>query len=86
MLADVYGCPVKTIASAEGPAFDAAILAGVGAGIYPTVADGCSVAVHVGKAQEPDSKRSAAYESFYQLYLSLYPALKDSFHCLAKIK
>ena len=32
MLADLFGCPVKTVASREGPALGAAILAGVGAG------------------------------------------------------
>ena len=33
MLADVYGCPVTTVASKEGPALGVAILAGVGTGV-----------------------------------------------------
>ena len=85
MLADVYGCPVKTIASTEGPALGAAILAGVGAGVYASVPEGCAAAVRVGEAQRPDAERSAAYEPYYQLYRGLYPALRDSFHRLAEI-
>jgi len=83
MLADLYGCPVKTISSAEGPALGAAILAGVGAGVYGTVAQGCAAVVRSGGSQSPDPERSAAYEPYYRLYRSLYPALRESFHTLA---
>lgn len=83
MLADVYGCPVKTIASTEGPALGAAILAGVGAGVYASVPEGCHAAVRVGGTQRPVPEQSTAYEPYYQLYRGLYPALRDSFHTLA---
>ena len=66
MLADVYGCPVKTVVSKEGPALGAAILAGVG-------------------AQQPDAQASEQYERFYQVYQSLYPALRESFQTLSKL-
>lgn len=85
MLADVYGCPVKTIDSAEGPALGAAILAGVGAGVYANVPEGCTAAVRVGGVQHPKQENSAAYEPFYQLYRKLFPALRDSFHTLATL-
>jgi len=38
MLADMYGCSVKTVAQTEGPALGVAILAGVGCGLYKSVA------------------------------------------------
>ena len=85
MLADLYGCPVKTIASEQGPALGAAILAGVGAGLYSSVADGCKAAVHAGEIQQPKAENSAAYEPFYQIYRNLYPTLRDSFHTLAAL-
>ena len=85
MLADVYGCPVKTIASAEGPALGAAILAGVGAGVYASVSEGCAAAVRSGEGQQPVPESSGAYEPFYHLYRGLYPALRDSFHTLAAL-
>jgi len=85
MLSDVYGCPVKTIASAEGPALGAAILAGVGAGVYADVVQGCAAAVRPGTRQLPNPEAGAAYEPFYKLYCRLYPALGESFHDLAKL-
>lgn len=83
MLADLYGCPVKTIASDQGPALGAAILAGVGAGVYASVSEGCAAAVRAGARQEPDREAGARYEPFYQLYRGVYPALRESFHTLA---
>lgn len=85
MLSDVYGCPVKTIASAEGPALGAAILAGAGAGVYSSVAQGCAEAVRPGARQVPNGAAGAAYEPFYQLYKTLYPALREGFHTLAQL-
>ena len=85
MLSDLYGCPVKTIASEQGPALGAAILAGVGAGVYGTVAQGCAAAVRTGEHSAPDSAASAAYEPYYDLYRRLYPALREQFHTLASM-
>jgi len=85
MLADVYGCPVQTVASREGPALGAAILAGVGAGIWKSVGEGCEAIIRLNPAQEPDVAAGAAYEPFYRLYCSLYPALAQSFHTLSTL-
>lgn len=85
MLADLYGCPVKTIASEQGPALGAAILAGVGAGVYGTVAQGCAAAVRTGERTAPDGAASAAYEPCYNLYRNLYPALREQFRALASL-
>ena len=85
MLADVYGCPVKTVVSKEGPALGAAILAGVGAGIYPSVPEGCRQVVRANPPQEPIAANSAEYEKFYQIYRALYPALKEQFQALAAL-
>lgn len=83
MLADVYGCPVTTVSSKEGPALGAAILAGTGAGVYQSVEDGCRKVIQANPPQNPDSGDSAKYEPYYKLYRSLYPALKESFGTLA---
>lgn len=83
MLADVYGCPVKTAVSKEGPALGAAILAGVGAGIYPSVEEGCRAVIRTNPEQQPDPEASLKYEPYYRLYTRLYPALKESFAALA---
>ncbi len=85
MLADVYGCPVQTVASKEGPALGAAILGGVSAGIWKSVGEGCEAVVRLNPPQKPNSAATAAYEPFYRLYCSLYPALAQSFHQLAAL-
>ena len=85
MLADNYGCRVKTVSSREGPALGAAILAGVGAGVYASVQEGCSQVIRTERTQEPEEKNRKAYEAMYEVYRSLYPALKAPFHKLAEL-
>lgn len=85
MLADVYGCPVKTLASKEGPALGVAILAGVGANIYSSVEEGCDIAVLQGKTQLPDEQASKEYEKFYEIYGRIYQSVKKEYKMLANI-
>ena len=85
MLADVYDCPVATVANKEGPALGAAILAGVGAGLYASVPAACDRLVEVRSEQAPIPQNTAAYEGFYQLYRQVYPQLKPLFAELAKL-
>ncbi len=85
MLADVYNCPVRTVQSKEGPALGAAILAGVGAGLYPSVQDACEKLVKLNEPQSPIAENVPQYEKYYQVYRRLYPALKDSFQALAQL-
>jgi xylulokinase len=83
MLADVYGCPVKTVVSKEGPALGAAILAGVGAGIYESVEKGCHAVIKTNPEQKPNFENSKKYEQYYRIYSQLYDNMKDSFEDLA---
>lgn len=85
MLADVFNCPVKTVASKEGPALGVAILAGVGTGIYKSVEEGCRAVIKTNPAQNPIAENAVQYEKFYKLYTQLYPALKDSYKNLSLI-
>lgn len=85
MLADLYGCSVKTASSKEGPALGAAILAFTGAGVYKSVEAACAVICGVDKTQEPIGENVPVYESFYTLYHKLYPAVKPMMRELAGI-
>ena len=85
MLADLYGCPVKTASSKEGPALGVAILAGVGAGLYSSVPEACREVIKTDKIQQPIAEHIPEYEKCYQLYTEIYPALKASFKKLASI-
>ena len=57
--ADVYGQPVETVQAEEGAAYGAALLAGVGAGVWPSVDAACDAVVRVAKRTSPDRARSS---------------------------
>jgi xylulokinase len=73
--ADVYGCAVDTAAD-EGAAYGAAILAGVGAGLWPTVDAACDALVRGTAATAPKPEVAALMNERYAAYRCLYPALK----------
>ena len=84
MLADLYGCDVKTVSSKEGPALGVAILASVGSGIYESVEKACDTAIKIDKTCQPDKANEEEYKKFYAIYNSLYGHLKEDFKELAK--
>jgi len=60
--ADVCGIPFEVVAQDEPGAFGAAILAGVGTGLYSSVSSAVAQPVHVSRRFEPDAERGAMYE------------------------
>jgi len=82
MLADLYGCPVSIPASEEGAALGAAILAGVGSGVYSNLPEACGQLIGKGETVEPDEERGKAYAPYFALYKQLYRSLKDDFKTL----
>lgn len=85
MLADLYGCSVKTTQNKEGPALGAALLAAVGSGIYSSVPEACGAVILPDKIQEPVRANSEEYEKVYTVYKKLYPAMKSCFDELASL-
>ncbi len=83
--ADVFGLPLSTIAIDEGPALGAALLAGVGAGIYSGVEEACDAVVKTSGATRVNEENAAIYDRLYASYAGLYPALKDTFARLSSI-
>jgi xylulokinase len=77
--ADVYGHPVETVAAEEGAAYGAAVLAGVGAGIWPSVDEACDAIVRSSGVTRPDSARVSAMSRQYEAYQRVYPALRSVF-------
>ena len=60
----------------------AALLAGVGAGLWPDVDAACRATVRLTGSTAPQPAELATYEKFYAIYRQLYPALKDISHAL----
>jgi len=85
MIADIFELPVVTIQNREGPALGAAILAGVGVGIYPSIPEACRRIIKQNQAQNPIAENIKKYTPYYDLYCELYPGMKKSFQTLAKL-
>ena len=85
MLADLYGCDVKTTVSQEGPALGVAILAAVGAGLYEDVPAACAAAIKTDKVCPPIPENQKEYPKYYEVYNDLYSCLKDEYKKLAGI-
>jgi len=79
MQADIYGAEVVTINIAEGPAFGAAIMAGVGTEVYSSIEEATGEIVKVTSSTQPMEDNRKVYEEYYQIYRSLYHALKPEF-------
>ena len=77
ILADVIGAPLVSTSTTEGAAYGAALLAAVGAGVYPDVPSACAAAIETGEPTTP--QQPEAYASAYATYSTLYPTLKDTF-------
>lgn len=77
--ADVYGCEVTLPTTEEGPALGAVLLAGVGAGVWESVAAACDAAVGVSERCEPGGEGRRACAAAAAVHGSLYDDLKARF-------
>ena len=81
--ADIYGYPLH-IASGENHACTgAALLAGVGCGLYTTFDEAAALLPQPTEIIQPDVQRAAFYSQRQDLYNSLYHKLKEDMHRLA---
>jgi len=77
--AAVYGHPVETVAAEEGAAYGAAILAGVGAGFWPSVDAACDRIVRTAGITKADPSVTGVMRGRYAAYRRIYPALRSIF-------
>jgi xylulokinase len=87
LLADVARVEVQTLSvqAADATSLGAAIAAGVGVGLFPSVAAACRAIVPT-RMHMPDPLRSALYDRQFTLYASLYPALRTAFAALPLLR
>jgi xylulokinase len=77
--ADIFNREVVTVSgSAEGGAYGAALLAGVGTGVWPTVEESVRH-LKIETRTPPDPKNAERYQRLFEIYRGLYPALKPEF-------
>jgi len=83
--ADIYGKELVTLRTAEGSAFGAALLAGVGAKIYASVQESAREAIQIRERMTPQATNVRRYDKQYQIYRSLYPAVRELAHKLGAL-
>jgi xylulokinase len=84
--ADVYGRPVWTVSSGEGPAFGVALLAGVGTGVWSSVPEACDATIRKVSRTKTTKKAAALYDKMYPEYGQLYRSLKADFERMAGLQ
>jgi xylulokinase len=77
--ADVYGRDVEIVEAEEGAAYGAAILAGVGASVWPSVDDAVSSLVRVAKKVSSRPDVVALMDEQYSSYRRVYSATRTIF-------
>jgi xylulokinase len=80
MAADIFGVETARINIEEGPAYGAALLAAVAAGLFSGVDQACRSFIRVVDLHRPDPARQELYRQLYRLYRPLYARLKDFYN------
>lgn len=76
ILASTFDHDIDTVTAEEGAAYGAALLAGVGAGIWPSVDAACDAVVHTASTTSPDAADIVTLRERYGAYRRVYPALR----------
>jgi xylulokinase len=85
IFADIFNQNVAILQTQEGSAYGAALLALIGTGEYENAAELCRRAVKEIEVKEPRQDAAEFYAREYQVFRSLYPALKTSFQAISKL-
>ena len=75
--ADIFGQPFTRPVITEAGALGAAIIAGVGSGVFESFAQGVSAMVKLECTFEPDLQKHARYQARYQYYRRMGPLMDD---------
>ena len=86
LFADVFGKRVVTLASQEGSAYGAAILAQAGTGVYATVPEACRASIKEVDSVLPRPHESQLYRRGYEVYRALYPSLRPIYSLIESLR
>lgn len=79
ILADVFGQEIKLLKIEEGPALGAAMIAGVGVGVFKDFSEAEQGIIQVSQSITPNEEKRDYYNQLFALYQNLYQSLKDDF-------
>jgi len=77
--ADVTGKKFMVPMSDTATTLGAAILAGIGCGVYGSYEEAVNSTISITRVHEPDMEKHEKYKKYMELYLELYDDLKDTF-------
>jgi xylulokinase len=76
IVASVLRLPLERMENEDGSAFGAALLGGVRAGVFASVEEAVAACVRPRETIEPDPAWADVYDSGYERFRALYPALR----------
>ncbi len=79
ILASVLNSELSTLVSTEGAPYGAALLAGVGAGVYGDVEAACEQTIKISTRTPAQPEWVKRYESAYAIYKEMYATFKPTF-------
>lgn len=79
IVSDVLERPVEIAREAEATCLGAGMLAAAGAKLFSSIEEAASAMSGAGRGYRPDPVQSTRYAALFDVYKSLYPALKDPF-------
>jgi xylulokinase len=85
LFADIFDKRVVTLQTQEGSAYGAALLAMIGTGEYGSAAEISKVVVKEVGDKRPTAKAVEFYKQRYEIYRSLYPALRGAFAAIGQL-
>ena len=83
---DITNKPIHVPASDHATTLGAALIAGVGIGVYRDFQSAVDNTVRIQRVHEPDELAHQMYRGYYRLYLDLYDRLKDHFRQLDSLR
>ena len=83
VLAHVFDHPMATLETQEGSAYGAALLGMVGSGHHGSVREACATSVRERERVVPEAASSRQYQKRYEVFKTLYPALRQSYRDIA---
>lgn len=84
---DIYGLPVKVTDTKEQACLGAAIIAGVGTGVFKDVQEACAGIIrHKDKIVVPSKENHARYQEYYALFKDTYQANKSLLERITRMR
>ena len=86
IMADTLGLPLQKSLTSGQSELGAALLAGVGVGVYGSFEEAAQQMRHYDTPTEPNAANRERYDELYAVYSGLYPTLKADLHRLGETK